>query len=1116
MAVHEVQAERSGPRRRALGWAAIAAALCVILVGAWLRSRQERSAPLPESEALYAAVDRVLALRPVAEGRTSRIPAEAAIGAPSAVFGFGPSEAVAEIARATAEFERLAASREDASRLHPLGLLRAAEGKLDEAILLLKAARLADPARADVLADLASAHLSRFGEIGDPEDLFQALSSAEAALDLSPGSPAALFNRAFAVSRLNLVSQARAAWRTYLAADASEPWASVARENLLRLDQPTLEQRWQETRASLVARSPEPSEAEITQAVAEHPHRARMLVLQELLPRWARAWRAGDRGEAAARLQLARKLGWALEAETGDAQVRESVAAAEDALSMGEAGRVGRHAVGYELLASGLELYYGQRQEEAKAPLRKARDLLESLGDPLWGAPAFFLASSAQFSDPVGSSLMLVRLQERFPAERYPQLSGFCDWVLGTIHSTTGDSERALRFFRDAQSKLHRSAADYGRGPVHVLLGEAHRLLGQEGAASREYLAGIEWAASAGDLHRYHMALYPVAEMLVEREEPVVAGAVGEELVANAEASGSAQMLSEAYLQRGRIRTLLGLVQGAEQDFRSARRYTEVMADGAVRDRIAAARSLAEAELLIGQDSRSAVARLNRILDSKLETGYLYHLTRTLSLRGLAYDDLGDVDRARRDLLAAIEEYERLRSASEALSHRRSTFELAQETFDALIALEVKQGSPPELSLALAERSKSRQIADLLGEPGDPRLVNWQEESAFRGVIAAFESPAFRDSGVAFIEYCVLPHQLLTWVASADGVSLHSEPVPRAELERRVALLRNALSRRASEDQIRTYAASLHDLLLAPIVWAIPTGTPLIVVPDRFLARVPFAALYDRQAHRYLIEEHVVALSPAIHLHPALRGREAWRPPASAEQRMSVLAVAGSAIDRELFPELDALASAEAEASEVARLYPARSKVLLGLEATVEAFTEQAPRYAVVHFAGHALVGVDSTDSASLVFAPSTSGGGALGAREIAGLDLRRTRLVVLSSCSGLDGDRGGRENVTGLAAAFFAAGAETVVATLWDIEDRVSRDVMIHFHRAVANGTSPTYGLRAAQLALLEAADPSLRTPTAWGALAALGDAFILQPYGLKPTQGERAPSTPIKRTAK
>ncbi|HUP24905.1 MAG TPA: CHAT domain-containing protein [Thermoanaerobaculia bacterium] len=1021
-----------------------------------------------------------------------------------------------EIARATADFERLAASREDSSRLHPLGLLRAAEGKLDEAILLLEAARLADPARADVLADLASAHLSRFGEIGDPEDLFQALTATERALAKEPGSPAALYNRAIAVSWLHLVSEGKVAWEAYLAADAAEPWASVARQNLEHLSAPTIEDRWQEARASLVARSPEPSEAEIAQAVAEQPHRARMLVLQELLPRWARAWRAGDRGEAAARLKLARKLGWALEAETGDAQIRESVAAAEDALSMGEAGRVARHAVGYELLASGLELYYGQRQEEAKAPLLRARHLLESLGDPLWGAPAFFLASSAQFSDPVGSSRMLVRLQERFPADRYPHLSGFCDWVLGTIHSTTGDSERALRFFRDAQSKLHRSAADYGRGPVHVLLGEAHRLLGQEGAASREYLAGIEWAARSGDLHRYHMALYPVAEMLVERGESVVAGAVGEELVANAEASGSAQKLSEAYLQRGRIRTLLGLEQGAEQDFRSARRNTEVMADGAVRDRIAAARSLAEAELLIGQDSRSAVARLNRILDSKLETGYLYHLTRTLSLRGLAYDDLGDVDRARRDLLAAIEEYERLRSASEALSHRRSTFELAQETFDALIALEVKQGSPPALSLALAERSKSRQIADLLGEPGDPRLVDWQEESAFRGVIAAFESPAFRDSGVAFIEYCVLPHQLLTWVVSADGVSLHSEPVPRAELERRVALLRNALTRRASEDQIRTYAASLYDLLLAPIAWAIPPGTPLIVVPDRFLARVPFAVLYDRQARRHLIEDHAVTLSPGIHLHPALRGWEAWRPPAGAEQRMSVLAVAGSAIDRELFPELEALSSAEAEASEVALLYPARSKVLLGLEATVRAFREQAPLYAVVHFAGHALVGADSTDPASLVFAPSTSDGGALGAREIAALDLRRTRLVVLSSCTALDGDRGGRENVTGLAAAFFAAGAETVVAALWNVEDRVSREVMIRFHRAVSNGTSPSNGLRAAQLASLEGADPRLRTPAAWGAFAALGDASCLHQAGsILDRVSDRRPN-PIRRTAK
>lgn len=1067
-----------GPRalRRFGPLGGIGLAVILALPGSllWLGYRELSPAPVPETPTVYRSLDRLLSVRPLAAGRPSRsgVPVEELQSA--SVLAFGSSDAAIEVARATVEIERAQAEGEDEADLHVQGLLRGSEGRLDEAVVLLEGAHLQDPKRADVLSDLAAVRLSRFKTAGDPEDLFQALAAAEHSLELEPDSPSALFNRALALSRLHTKSQATAAWEAYLNVDATEPWSGTAREELEGLRQPTLEDRWEGVRERLLSPAPGPSEQEIREAVGEFPHRARMLVLQELLPKWGRAWREGDRVLASRWMECARAVGLSLETETGDVLISQTIATTDEAAFGLDHAAVARQAGAYEFLGRALDLIYEERRPMDAAPLLlRAEKLLRSSGDPLGALPRFHLASALQHSDPVRSADEVMRLRQQLPEARYPQLSGFCDWVLGTIESFTGDSEQALRYFRSAQEKLHRSASDYAESTVHVLLAEAHRLLGQEGAARREYLRGLGVAARVGDRYRYHTALYPVVEMLVEREGFRPALSLSEELVTNAVAEQSPQVLAEAYLQRGRARFLMEDLQGAGGDFGQARRFANEMPVGALRDRTAATLELAEAELLLAEDPAAAVALLGRALESKLETGYLYHLTRTFSLRGRAHLARGAVEEGRRDFLAVVEEFERLRGASESHENRRSTFELAQQTFDELLRLEVENGAPPERSLALAERSRSREMTDLLGNEGlrdDP----------------AMELPS---PGLAFVEYSVLPDRLLIWLVSENGVTFQFREVTRENLQLLLKTLRNAVSRRASEQEIQSALAPLYDLLIAPIAPQLLPEAVLAVVPDRFLAGVPFSALYDRDRGRYLIEDHPVTLSPAIGLYPALRdGRVASRRIGSGAPRRALI-IGDPEVDRELYPELQALRAARDEAVAVSRLYP-ESRLLLGPEATAEAFLREAPGYEVIQFSGHARANLRDPGGSSLILAPSANRNRALAAAEIAGLDLRGTALVVLSACSALDADRGGRESVTGLAAAFFAAGVPVVVASLWEVDDRVSGELMTRFHRAVAEGAEPVTALREAQVALMRGTDPLHRSPATWGAFSSLGEA--------------------------
>ena len=165
------------------------------------------------------------------------------------------------------------------------------------------------------------------------------------------------------------------------------------------------------------------------------------------------------------------------------------------------------------------------------------------------------------------------------------------------------------------------------------------------------------------------------------------------------------------------------------------------------------------------------------------------------------------------------------------------------------------------------------------------------------------------------------------------------------------------------------------------------------------------------------------------------------------------------------------------------------SVTLDGDKASEAALKAQPLReFKVIHIAAHGVSSDAEPDRAALVLAAgSNSEDGLWQAREI-----RRSRLnadvVVLSACETGTGRLAGQEGIMNLARAFLAAGAKSVVASLWAVEDRATATLMEKFYGHLAAGLQVREALRQAQLDFIKDYGDKAQ-PYYWAGFEVIGD---------------------------
>jgi CHAT domain-containing protein len=154
-----------------------------------------------------------------------------------------------------------------------------------------------------------------------------------------------------------------------------------------------------------------------------------------------------------------------------------------------------------------------------------------------------------------------------------------------------------------------------------------------------------------------------------------------------------------------------------------------------------------------------------------------------------------------------------------------------------------------------------------------------------------------------------------------------------------------------------------------------------------------------------------------------------------------------------------------------------------GPQATKATFLSQAGAFANLHPATHGVLDPSHPERSYLVLAGGEESAQRLGIDEIAGLQLQ-SGLTVLSACETALGEQAPGVALITLAAAFSQAGSQSIVASLWRVNDTATRDFMVAFHEGL--GAVRAAALDHAQLALRSALAP--QHPYYWAPFILIG----------------------------
>ena len=331
------------------------------------------------------------------------------------------------------------------------------------------------------------------------------------------------------------------------------------------------------------------------------------------------------------------------------------------------------------------------------------------------------------------------------------------------------------------------------------------------------------------------------------------------------------------------------------------------------------------------------------------------------------------------------------------------------------------------------------------------------------------------DPKAAVIYPIILADRLVVIVSMAEHPLFSYEtPLPQAEIEATIDQLQLYLSPHFFDEDRLSLSQRLYDWLIRPAEAALANNDiqTLVFVLDGSLRSLPMSALYDGQ--QYLIEKYNVALNPGLQL---------LEPRSLTSGKLKTLTAGLSQSHR----GFSALPAVEVELNQIAKQVP--STVLLNQDFTSEQLRKvvDSVPFPVIHLATHGRYGADVEDTFLVTWDSQ------INVRQLD--ELLRTRerdiahpleLMVLSACQTATGDK---RAALGLAGFAIRSGARSTLATLWQVNDDSTAQLMVTFYQQLTQhpGVTKAEALRTAQIQLLR--QSAYQHPFYWAPFVLIGN---------------------------
>jgi CHAT domain-containing protein len=371
------------------------------------------------------------------------------------------------------------------------------------------------------------------------------------------------------------------------------------------------------------------------------------------------------------------------------------------------------------------------------------------------------------------------------------------------------------------------------------------------------------------------------------------------------------------------------------------------------------------------------------------------------------------------------------------------------------------------------------------------------------------------------LEFSLGSEKSYVWAVTRSGIKSYELPNEETidPLARRVHKLLSSPPLNSTENDLSSAVQDLARMVLWPVGEHL-NKQRIIVVPDGVLNYIPFQILPSPSSNKLLVDDAEIVNAPSASIFGELQEEAVDRQPATNllaafgdpvfaadyqpqdagknEQVIATAQLRSALRDNDLNDgtfdptaltrlfhakrELDSLRDVAGEKALIVREYDATRDRFLHTDLT---------QFAILHLVTHGYFNPKHPQNSGFVLSDIDRDQkhlqGFIGLREI--YELRApVLLVVLSACQTALGENVRGEGLMGMTRGFMHAGASSVVASLWEVDDRATAELMkLFYSNMLKRGMKTGEALRAAQNSIRQR--PEWRSPHYWAAFTLQGE---------------------------